>query len=223
MKPPNTALLTGFEPFAGDDINPSQRIAMALDGETIAGHRIVGATLPTEFGRAATALDELMDRHRPAVVIAMGQAGGRDGISVERVAINVIDARVADNAGDRPIDVPVVDGAPSAYFSTLPLKAMLRALREKGIPAAISNSAGTFVCNQVFFALAHAIATRHAHVRGGFVHVPFLPEQVLPEQAKRRENAPSMELPVMIEAARICLRTALTTTKDLTLAAGTTH
>jgi pyroglutamyl-peptidase len=218
MKPAPTALLAGFEPFAGDDINPSQQIAAALDGETLAGHRIVGATLPTEFARAATAIDALIRKHHPAVVIAMGQAGGRDGISIERIAINVIDARVADNAGAQPIDIPVVADAPSAYFSTLPIKAMLQALRDAGIPAAISNTAGTFVCNQVFFALAHAIATRHPSLRGGFVHVPFLPEQ-----AKRRENAPSMELLLMIEAARICLRTALTTTRDLTLAAGTTH
>jgi pyroglutamyl-peptidase len=212
------ALLVGFEPFAGDEINPSQQIVAAIDGEIIAGHRVVGATLPTEFSRAATRIEELIHQHHPAVVVAMGQAGGRDGISIERVAINVIDARIADNAGDRPIDVAVIDGAPAAYFSTLPIKAILQALRESQIPAAISNSAGTFVCNQVFFALAHVLATHHPHLRGGFVHVPFLPEQ-----AKRRENAPSMELPMMIEAARICLHIALTTTKDLSLAAGTTH
>jgi len=142
MKP--VALLLGFEPFDGDDINPSQRIVETLDGENIAGHIVVSRTLPTEFARAAQALSEAIDACAPSLVLALGQAGGRSGISIERVAINVIDARIADNAGDQPIDVPVIDGAPNAYFSTLPIKAMLRALHEERIPASISNTAGTF-------------------------------------------------------------------------------
>ena len=218
MKREQTALLLGFEPFAGDDVNPSQQIVETLDGETIAQHRIAGFTLPTEFARAITTTSELIARHRPSLVLAIGQAGGRDGISIERVAINVIDARVPDNAGDQPIDVAVVDGAPSAYFSTLPIKAMLRALQTAQISAAISNTAGTFVCNQVFYALAHLVATRYLNLRSGFVHVPFLPEQL-----GRHANAPSMELQTMIDATRICLDVALTTRDDEHFAAGTTH
>ncbi len=211
-------MLLGFEPFNGDDVNPSQRIVEALADETIAEHRIAAFTLPTEFARVVAVTSDLIATYRPALVLAIGQAGGRDGISIERVAINVIDARVADNAGDQPVDIPVIDGAPNAYFSTLPIKAMLRALQTARISAAISNTAGTFVCNQVFYALAHFVATRHRDMRSGFVHVPFLPEQV-----QRHANAPSMELQIMIDATRICLDVALTTHDDLHFAAGATH
>jgi pyroglutamyl-peptidase len=212
------ALLLGFEPFDGDDINPSQRIVEALGGEIIAGHAIVARTLPTQFARAAEALPELIDEHAPSLVLALGQAGGRAGMSIERVAINLIDARIPDNAGDQPVDVPVIDGAPNAYFSTLPIKAMLRVLHEERIPASISNTAGTFVCNQVFYALAHLIATRHPMLRGGFIHVPYLPEQ-----ARHKGDAPWLDLTTMVEATRLCLRVALTTKEDLHFAAGATH
>ena len=218
MKAHAPVLVTGFEPFAGESENPSLLIARTLDGETIAGHRIVGAALPTEFARALTGLDALIARHRPTLVLATGQAGGRAEISLERVAINLIDARIADNAGDQPVDVCVVDDAPDAYFSTLPLKAMLKRLHEAQIPAALSHTAGTFVCNQVFFGLAHRLATEHRHMRGGFVHVPYLPEQ-----AQRHPGAPSLPLESMIVAVRLCIETALTTREDAHFAAGATH
>ncbi len=216
MKP--VALLVGFEPFNGDDINPSQLIVESLDGETIAGHAVVARTLPTEFASAVDSLSGMIGEHAPSLVLAIGQAGGRTGMTIERVAINVIDARIPDNAGDQPIDVPVVDGAPTAYFSSLPIKAMLRTLHEVRIPASISNTAGTFVCNQVFYALAHLIATRHPTLRGGFVHVPYLPEQ-----ARRQNDAPWLDLETMVEATRLCLRVALTTNEDERFAAGATH
>jgi len=212
------ALLTGFEPFGGEAENPSLEIARALDGTMIAGHRIVGSVLPTEFARSLAVLDALLLRHRPALVLAVGQAGGRTGISLERVAINLIDARITDNAGEQPIDAAVVVGAPNAYFSTLPLKAMLQSLHAAGIAAALSQSAGTFVCNQVFFGLAHRLARKRRRVRGGFIHVPYLPQQ-----AARQGNAPSMELETMIDAIRLCLSTALTTEQDAHYAAGATH
>ena len=208
------ALVTGFDPFGGEEVNPSQQIAQALDGRIIAGHRIVGAILPTEFGTALPALEKLLRKHRPTLVLALGQAGGREGISLERVAVNLIDARIPDNAGLQPVDVPVVENAPNAYFSTLPIKTMLAALREGGMPAALSQTAGTFVCNQVFFGLMRLLARRHG-ARGGFVHVPYLPEQ-----AARHAGAPGMALETMIEAAQLCLATALTTTTDAHYAAG---
>jgi len=215
---PALALVTGFEPFAGEEVNPSQEIARALDGASIAGHRIVGATLPTEFARALPALEALLAEHTPDLVLALGQAGGREGISLERVAVNLIDARIADNNGAQPVDVAVAADGPNAYFSTLPIKAMLARLQEARIPAGISHTAGTFVCNQVFYGLAHALATRHSGVRGGFVHVPYLPQQ-----AQRHAGAPSLPLDAMVEAVRLCLETALTTTGDVHHAAGTTH
>ncbi|MGH8123224.1 MAG: pyroglutamyl-peptidase I [Rudaea sp.] len=211
-------LVTGFAPFDGETINPSLEIARALDGEIIAGQRIVGAEVPTEFARSLAALDALLAKHRPTLVLALGQAGGRSEISLERVAINLIDARIADNTGAQPVDVAVVENAPAAYFSTLPLKAMLRRLHDAGIPAALSHSAGTFVCNQVFYGLAHRLATQYPHARGGFVHVPYLPQQ-----AARFANAPSMALETMIAAIRLGLQTALTTRGDVHFAAGATH
>jgi pyroglutamyl-peptidase len=210
-------LLTGFEPFAGDAENPSLQIARALDGATIAGHCVIGAALPTEFERSLPVLHALLARHRPALVIAVGLAGGRTEISLERVAINLIDARIADNAGDRPVDVPVIASAPAAYFSTLPLKAMLLALQAAKIPAVLSQTAGTFVCNQVFFGLAHRLARTRRGVRGGFIHVPYPPQQAV------RHGAPGMELATMIEAIRLCIETALTTREDIHFAGGTTH
>ncbi|MDR3388442.1 MAG: pyroglutamyl-peptidase I [Rudaea sp.] len=215
---PATALVTGFEPFDGEPVNPSREIARALDGELIAGHRIVGAVLPTGFARALPVLDTLIDARRPALVLALGLAGGRSGISLERVAINLIDARIADNAGEQPVDVPVVENAANAYFSTLPLKAMLARLAAAGIPATLSHTAGTFVCNQVFFGLADRIAMRDRQLRGGFIHVPWLPEQ-----AARHGDAPGMPLATMIDAIRLCLETALTAHTDLRYASGTEH
>ena len=207
------ALVTGFDPFGGESENPSQQIAQTLHGEVIAAHRIVGAILPTQFGAAPAVLEKLIARHRPALVLALGQAGGRDGISLERVAVNLIDARIPDNTGAQPVDVCIVDNAANAYFSTLPVKAMLQRLRAAGVPAALSQTAGTFVCNQVFYALMHALRRRRA--RGGFVHVPYLPEQ-----AARHAGTPSMPLDAMVGAVRLCLETALTTIADAHYAAG---
>jgi pyroglutamyl-peptidase len=216
MKREPLALVTGFAPFGGEAVNPSQLIAQELDGEILAGHRIVGATLPTAFATSLVALEQLLKLHKPVLVLALGQAGGRAEISLERVAVNLIDARIPDNAGAQPVDVPVVAKAPNAYFSTLPLKAMLAALRQAGIPAALSHTAGTFVCNQVFFGLAHALARRR--VRGGFVHVPYLPEQ-----AARHTGAPGMPLETMVRAVRLSVEVALTTPADAHYAAGITH
>lgn len=165
-----TVLVTGFEPFGGDAVNPSQEIARALDGRVIGGRRVVGAVLPCVFGASRRELLRLLRRYRPEVTVCVGLAAGRVGITPERVAINVDDARIPDNAGQQPVDRPVVRGAPAAYWSTLPLKAIVRALRTRGWPAEVSQSAGTFVCNHVFFSLMHALRRRRA--RGGFVHVP---------------------------------------------------
>jgi len=208
-------LVTGFEPFGGDAVNPSREIALELDGAEIAGHRVVGAVLATEFARALPTLRGLVERHDPALVLALGLAGGREGISLERVAINLVDARIADNAGAQPIDVPVVENAPNAYFSTLPLKAMLARLRENGIPATLSHTAGTFVCNQVFYGLMHALAAGGGEARGGFVHVPYLPEQ-----AAQHGATAQLPLAAMVEAIGSCIETALTAPSDLHYAAG---
>ncbi len=211
-------LLLGFEPFAGEAINPSAEIAGRLDGQTIGGHQLVASVLPVSFTDAPMQLAQLLDRHRPALVIALGQAGGRKEISFERVAINLIDARIADNAGLQPIDVEVLRGGPGAYFSTLPVKAMHMQLQSLGVPASLSLSAGSFVCNQVFYWLAHLLASEHPQARGGFIHVPWLPEQ-----AERHAGEPGMPLAQMLIGVRAAIDCALRTRTDLGVAGGSTH
>jgi pyroglutamyl-peptidase len=191
-------LVTGFEPFAGQRVNPSELAVRALAGRTIAGRRIETAILPVVFGEATTALRRALRRHRPDLVICVGEAGGRDAISVERVAINVIDARIADNAGARPVDRAIVRGGPAAYWSTLPIKAIVAALARRKIPAAVSQTAGTFVCNQVFYGLMRSLS-RRAGVRGGFIHVPFV----------KGQGTPSLPLATIVEALELAIATAI--------------
>jgi len=168
-------LLTGFEPFGGQSLNPSREVARALHGTRVAGAQVTAVELPCVFAKALPALQQALAQHRPDLVLALGQAEGRSDLSLERVAINVMDARIPDNAGEQPIDVPVIAGGPAAYFSTLPIKALVAGLREAGFPASVSQTAGTFVCNQVFYALQHLLAGQGVH--SGFMHLPLLPEQ----------------------------------------------
>ena len=202
-----TVLLTGFEAFGGAAVNPSWLAAQALNGRQIAGHRVVAAQLPTVFGSSLQALQELLAAHRPALVLCLGLASGRHALSIERVAININDASLADNQGARPIDTPVVVQGPAAYFSSLPVKAMLQVLQRHGVPVELSQTAGTFVCNHVFYGLMHTLATRPAlqGARGGFVHVPDL--TVLP-------------LPELVGGLHLLIDTALNTRSDARYAAG---
>lgn len=205
-------LVTGFEPFGADSINPSWMAAQALHGRVVAGHRVVGAQLPTVFGAAIDTLGEQLRRHRPVLVIATGQAGGRAALSLERVAINVNDARIPDNEGAQPVDTAVIADAPAAYFTTLPIKAMLAALLDAGIAAEVSQTAGTFVCNHVFYGLMHLLATQPElrHTRGGFIHVPWLPGQ----------GQPSMSLDRLVAGLKVAIERALATHTDIRKEAG---
>lgn len=180
-----TVLLTGFDPFGGASVNPSWLAVQALHGRRVRGRRIVAAQLPTEFDASLRVLDTLLDQLRPELVVCVGQAGGRHAISLERVAINVDDAPIPDNAGAQPVDRAVVPGAPVAYFSTLPIKVLLARLRRAGVAAEVSQTAGTFVCNHLFYGLMHRLATQPGlrGTRGGFVHVPWLPQQGTPAMA----------------------------------------
>jgi len=215
--PGAVVLLTGFAPFDGETINPSFEIARRLDGATIAEHRVIAAKLPCEFGAAIVALREALDAHRPRLVLALGQADGRCDLSIERIAINMDDARIPDNAGRQPVDEAIVAGAPAAYFSTLPIKAMVAGLRAKGIPSSVSQSAGTYVCNHVFFGLMHELAQGRQALRGGFMHVPLLPEQ-----AARRPEQPCLPLEIMVEGVRTALEVALRVRVDLRETGGRT-
>lgn len=220
-KPASTpvVLLTGFDPFGGGSLNPSWLAVERLHGETIAGHRIESVQLPTAFARAPRALRNAIKRHRPALTICVGQAGGRAALSLERVAINVTDARIADNDGAQPVDAPVVRGGPAAYFSTLPIKAIHADLCAADIDSEISQSAGTYVCNQVFYALMNTLARMPApRPRGGFVHVPFIPEQL-----EKLTGIASMPLDTIVAGLRIAIATALRTRRDRRIAGGQTH
>jgi pyroglutamyl-peptidase len=193
-------LVTGFEPFGGERVNPSWQVACALEAQMLAGHRVVAAQLPTCFGASATLLTTLLRQHRPALVLCLGQAGGRSAISLERIAINVDDARITDNAGYQPIDSPVRKRGPAAYWSTLPIKAMALALQQAGTAAQVSQTAGTFVCNHVFYVLMHTLRSKaYAGVRGGFVHIPFAPEQCVDANL----GQPCMPLEDMVRGVRL--------------------
>jgi len=210
-------LLTGFEPFGGESVNPSWQVAQALHGETIAGARVHSLCLPCAFGDALDALGAVLARPRLGIVLALGQASGRSDFSVERIAINVDDARIPCNAGRRPIDEPVVPGAPAAYFGTLPIKTIVATLREAGLPASVSQSAGTYVCNHVFYGLMHALRRRPG-VRAGFMHLPLLPEQAAAQPAV--PVPPSLPLTTLVHGVRLALATAVTTTVDLRASGG---
>ncbi|MDK1379022.1 pyroglutamyl-peptidase I [Ralstonia nicotianae] len=213
-----TVLITGIEPFESDPTNPSWDIARALDGERIDGATLVARQLPCVFGRANRELVAAIEATQPSLVLALGLASGRSELSVERVAINVIDARIPDNAGNQPVDVPVVADGPAAYFSSLPIKAIVHALRAAGVPAAVSQSAGTYNCNHLFYGLMHHIATRAPRMRGGFIHVP-----ATPELAAQHPGRPSLRLDAQIAGMRVAVRTALATQGDLRLSGGTLH
>ena len=181
------ALVTGFEPFGGDSVNASLEAVRRLPAR-IGALEIVTATLPTSYARSIPALEDAIGRATPGVVLCVGQTGERAALCVERVAVNVQDAESADNDGARPVDQPVVAGGPAAYLTTLPVRAAVAGLRAKELPAQLSMSAGTFVCNHVFYGLMHLAATGKHRFRAGFLHVPRLPQQA------RAPGAPSMEL-----------------------------
>lgn len=211
-------LLTGFEAFGGETINPSWEVARALDGALIAGARVAARQLPCSFGTASQAMRHSVAELRPSVVLALGQASGRADFSIERVAINVDDARIADNDGAQPIDEAVADEGPVGYFSSLPIKAIVAGLRAAGLPASVSQTAGTFVCNHVFYSLMHDLR-RDPAVHAGFMHLPMLPEQ-----AARHPGLPCLPclpLATMVEGVREVLRIAVSHQGgDLVLAAG---
>ena len=169
-------LVTGFTPFGGEQINPSWEAVKRLP-ERVGEAVLLKHEIPTEFDAACAALREAMDALRPDAVLAVGQYGGANGVRFERVAVNLRDARIADNAGAKPVDEPVVPGAPDAYFATLPTRRIVEKLREEDIPAQLSYSAGTFVCNNLLYCALHESAQKFPATRCGFVHVPYLPEQ----------------------------------------------
>jgi pyroglutamyl-peptidase len=198
---PHGVLLAGFDAFGGFTQNPSGLATAALHGEMIAGHRVMALLLPTVFGQSLEMLLKAVAAERPALVIATGMAQGRGAVSIERVAINLCDATLPDNAGVQAQGSPVVAGAPAAYFSNLPIKSIALAVQRAGIPAEISLSAGSYVCNHVFYGLLHALTRRRSlhGIQGGFIHLPCLPEQAASAQ-------PSLALAEQVRALRIAVQ-----------------
>jgi pyroglutamyl-peptidase len=196
------ALLTGFEPFGGETVNPAQRAVERL----VAGRddiAIATRILPVAFDRALPLLERAIVETAPDIVLCVGEAGGRAELSLERVAINLADARIPDNDGRQPIDRPVAADGPAAYFATLPIKEAATALHAAGLPAAVSHSAGTFVCNHVFYGLLHFAARHRPSLPCGLLHVPYLPEQ-----AARHLGMPSMALADIVRGLAVVLRVA---------------
>jgi pyroglutamyl-peptidase len=210
-----TILLTGFEPFGGEQSNPSWLAVQQLDGYQLDDEvQIVSRQLSCVFEKSQIELQAAIAELKPVLVLAVGQAGGRTELCFEKVAINFIDARIADNAGQKPVGAPVVNDGPTAYFTTLPIKAMVNSLKQQGIPAAVSYTAGTYVCNTVFYALMHQLKDK-PKVRAGFLHIPYAPEQAIGKAVA------SMPVDMVVRALKLCLPVALQSTEDLQIAAGT--
>jgi len=212
-------LVTGIEPFDGEKVNPSWEVVKQLGDLELSGAKIVVRQLPCVFGKAIDALNAAIDEVLPEMVICVGQAGGRSDFSIERVAININDARIPDNEKNQPVDEAIVAGGPAAYFSSLPIKTIVNGLRESGIPASVSQTAGTYVCNHIMYGLLHRLAQPSCKVvKGGFIHIPYLPEQ-----AARHPGAPSMSVNTVLNALELTIAIALHTEQDLRIAEGATH
>lgn len=211
-------LLTAFDPFGGEPINPALE-AVKLVADRIGGVEVVKLEVPTVFGKSIRTVAAAIEKEKPDAVLCIGQAGGRYDLTPERVAINLDDARIKDNEGNQPIDVPVFEDGEPAYFTTLPIKAMVAKIREAGVPASISNSAGTFVCNHLMYGTLYTLAKGYPGVRGGFMHVPFVTSQVV----NRAASAPSLGLSDIVKGIEAAIAAIEENTADIRTAEGKTH
>ena len=202
-------LVTGFDPFGGEPVNPAIETVKRLP-DVIAGAEIVKLEIPTVCHKSLRVIDEAVSRYDPDVVLSVGQAGGRPDITVERVGINVDDCRIPDNEGNQIIDEPIYPEGPAAYFVTLPIKAMVQNMQSRNIPA--------FVCNHVTYGVCHLLATKYPGKRSGFIHIPYLPQQALD-----KKNMPSMSQDMMVEAITAAIEAIVETKEDIKVTGGATH
>ena len=192
-------LITGFQPFDGESVNPALEVAKGLQGKTINGYEVIAREIPVVRFEALKAVQAAIEELQPNAVITIGQAGGRPDITVERVGINIDDFRIPDNKGNQPIDEPVVTGGPVAYWATLPIKKMVANVKAQGIPASVSNSAGTYVCNHLLYGLLHYLTTQgKTAIPAGFIHTPYLPEQMAVRSGKDAQVA-TMSLDTLLK------------------------
>jgi pyroglutamyl-peptidase len=214
-----TVLVTGFEPFDGERIDSSWEVVKQLNDLQLGRIRIVARQLPCVFYRSLEQLNAAIDELKPVLILAVGQAGGRTDISLERVAINMDDAQTPDSEGNQPIDLPIIAGAPAAYFTRLPVKTMISGLRDAGIPVSVSQTAGTSVGNHLMYGLLHRLAQAEmSAVKGGLIHIPYLPEQ-----AAEHPGSPSMCTHTVLTALELAIAIAMNTDPDLTGSAGGTR
>lgn len=207
-------LVTGFDPFGGEKINPAWEAVNALPNE-VDGVEVIKVQIPTVFKKSAQKLFEAIESVKPDAVICVGQAGGRFDFNVERVAINVDDARIPDNEGKQPIDVKIFEDGENAYFATLPIKAMVEEAKKAGVPASVSNTAGTFVCNHIMYSLLYYINKNKLNIRGGFIHVPYISQQVI-----GKKNTPYMELTTATKGLEASIRAIKNNLVDLKVTGG---
>ncbi|NFI04150.1 pyroglutamyl-peptidase I [Clostridium botulinum] len=207
-------LITGFDPFGGESINPALEAVKKLPN-TISNAEIIKLEIPTVFKKSLDKIEENILAHKPDIVISIGQAGGRFGITPERVAINIDDARIEDNEKNQPIDLKVFKDGENAYFTTLPIKAMVKEMQEAGIPSSVSNSAGTFVCNHVMYGVLYMINKKYPNIKGGFIHVPYIPSQVV-----NKPNMPSMSIEDISKGLELSVKAAVENNTDIKTAQG---
>ena len=207
-------LITGFDPFGGEKINPAWGAVNALPDE-VDGVEVIKVQIPTVFKKSAQKLFETIDAVKPDAVICVGQAGGRFDFNVERIAINVDDARIPDNEGKQPIDVKIFEDGENAYFASLPIKAMVEEAKKAGVPASVSNTAGTFVCNHIMYSLLYYINKNKLNIRGGFIHVPYISQQVI-----GKKNTPYMELTTATKGLEASIRAIKNNLVDVKVTGG---
>lgn len=208
-------LVAAFDPFGGEKINPALEAVKSLD-DTIGDHQITKLEIPTVFHKAKQVIEQELEQQNYDAVLVIGQAGGRFELTPERIGINVDDARIPDNEKNQPIDQSIQAEGEAAYFSNMPVKRMVEAIKEAGVPARLSNTAGTFVCNHILYQLGYIQATRFSNIRFGFIHVPYVPEQVTD-----KPNQPSMSLETMVKGLTAAIR--VIDQQDEKIALGETH
>ncbi|MDN6160726.1 MAG: pyroglutamyl-peptidase I [Atopostipes sp.] len=212
-------LVTGFDPFGDDIINPAIEAVKKLPN-TIENAEIIKLEIPTVFHKSAEVIKETIEKENPDYILNIGQAGGRFELTPERVAINLDDARIPDNEKNQPIDQAIADDGEPAYFSQLPIKAMVDYMKKENIPASVSNSAGTFVCNHIMYQSLYMTHTKYPEIKAGFMHIPFLPEQVT-----ERPNTPSMSLDNIVRGITAAIKAIIEFDgkEDLAVIGGKTH
>lgn len=210
-------LLTAFDPFGGEKINPALE-AVKLVKDKIGDVEVVKQEVPTVFVKSVNTVKEAIEREKPDVVLCIGQAGGRFDLTPEKVAINFDDARIQDNEGNQPVNQPIFEDGDTAYFTSLPVKAMVEEIKKAGVPASVSYTAGTFVCNHLMYGVLYTINKSYPNIKGGFMHVPFITEQVM-----NKKNMPSLTLDQIVTGIEAAIKAIAENSEDINTIGGITH